>query len=317
MHSKQYEAVQFVIDYLLAHKEECQFSLSDILSNYKHTLPEKRYLLRHLQEYFQSDILFHDSKKDTIITFRDTGEKILFDNWYKNRSASEAEERERIVKTAALIVLEDIRSQVYDTTHYPAPNYFLENVSHDIPKTLQIFLDTIIKKNKTQSQNVKWDNRVHFYSHSLISSVRPRSFISPLLLGLSSMMHKKYASKDLIESLSFLGLCSSYQETLLFEASILNDPQEYNYDNSFVQFVYDNADHNTNTIDGLNTFHSMGGIMCVTPSSSISSNKKIERLQKIPTSNYIGRFAYVDVNTRSRNYAKCISQMDSIYAGTS
>ena len=78
--SQQYQAVQFVIDYLLAHKEECQFSLYNILSSYEHTVPEKRYLLRHLKKYFQSDILFNDSKIDTIITFRDIGGKTLSDN---------------------------------------------------------------------------------------------------------------------------------------------------------------------------------------------------------------------------------------------
>lgn len=33
---------------------------------------------------------------------------------------------------------------------------------------------------------------------------------------------------------------------------------------AFVQFIYDNADFNTKTLDGLNTFHAMGGIQCVT-----------------------------------------------------
>ena len=73
------------------------------------------------------------------------------------------------------------------------------------------------------------------------------------------MMHKKHASKNLIDSLSYLGLCSPYHETMLFEASVVNDPENHKLSNdAYVQFIFDNADHNTNTIDGLNTFHAMG-----------------------------------------------------------
>lgn len=37
----------------------------------------------------------------------------------------------------------------------------------------------------------------------------------------------------------------------------------------FVQFVFDNADMIMSTIDGLNTFHALGGIKCITPQSSV------------------------------------------------
>lgn len=44
---------------------------------------------------------------------------------------------------------------------------------------------------------------------------------------------------------------------------------------SYIQFIYDNADHNTCTIDDKNTFHAMGGIMVVTPGSGITSKKPL------------------------------------------
>ncbi|CAB3233229.1 unnamed protein product [Arctia plantaginis] len=62
---------------------------------------------------------------------------------------------------------------------------------------------------------------------------------------------------------------------------------------SYVQFVYDNADHNTCTIDGKNIFHAMGGIMVVTPASSVTSKKSISRLKQIPSSEEIGDFGFV------------------------
>jgi len=90
-------------------------------------------------------------------------------------------------------------------------------------------------------------------AHILINSVRPRSFVSHILLGLSSLIHRKYASKKLIDCLANLGLCGSYSETILFESSIVKDPENFKIaDDSFIQCIYDNADHNTKTIDGFN-----------------------------------------------------------------
>ena len=109
------------------------------------------------------------------------------------------------------------------------------------------------------------------------------------------MMHKKHASKNLIDSLNHIGLCASYDETLLFESSIVNDPQQYNLSESYIQLIFDNADHNTNTIDGRNTFHSMGGIMCVTPASSVQSSQNIVRLKKIPNADSLGKFGFLPI----------------------
>ncbi|GBP49291.1 hypothetical protein EVAR_102234_1 [Eumeta japonica] len=92
------------------------------------------------------------------------------------------------------------------------------------------------------------------------------------------------------------GLCSSYKETLRFEASIIKDPANHTFSpDSYVQFIYDNADHNTCTIDGKNTFHAMGGIMVVTPASSVTSKKTISRLKQIPSSEEIGEIGFVNL----------------------
>lgn len=53
--------------------------------------------------------------------------------------------------------------------------------------------------------------------------------------------------------------------------------------NAFCQFSFDNADHNTCTIDGRNTFHAMGGIECVTPGSAVLSAGRIPKLATIPS----------------------------------
>ncbi len=50
-----------------------------------------------------------------------------------------------------------------------------------------------------------------------------------------------------------------------------------NFSNQFIQYVADNVDHNTRTLDGNNTFHGMGMIATVTP--GIRSNNRIPRIK--------------------------------------
>jgi len=90
----------------------------------------------------------------------------------------------------------------------------------------------------------------------------------------------------LVDILSSLGVCVSYKEALLYEASSLFHPQPLvspPQDGCFVQYVCDNADHNIGTLDGLNTFHSMGMIKIISPYDKINDSQQMVRLSKIPT----------------------------------
>ena len=61
----------------------------------------------------------------------------------------------------------------------------------------------------------------------------------------------------------------------------------------FVQFVFDNADFNVNTLNGKNTFHSMGGIACMTPGGTEDNNIVVPRNLNIPSAEVIGSFGNV------------------------
>lgn len=61
--------------------------------------------------------------------------------------------------------------------------------------------------------------------------------------------------------------------------SCLQHPPKVVMQNSFCQFVFDNADVNIETIDGLNTFHAMGGIQCITPFTSVFFETNIKKIK--------------------------------------
>ena len=92
-------------------------------------------------------------------------------------------------------------------------------------------------------------------------------------------MHHFYGSKLLIEILNSTGFCSSYTEIQRFESSAASS-QGTSFDLSdeqFVQYVADNVDHNTGTLDGHNTFHGMGIIAAVTP--QLVKTKSVPRVR--------------------------------------
>lgn len=94
------------------------------------------------------------------------------------------------------------------------------------------------------------------------------------MLGLSITLYRKFGSKELIEVLNRMETCSSYNQTMLFESSPVKNASKPDTGSSFVQFSFDNADHNTNTIDGLNTFHYVYGRNYVRHPRAICRNSK-------------------------------------------
>lgn len=272
--------LQHINNYLQEHSEECQFSIAEILSTYDGEVPETRYLYKKIEEAFGDDIMLCKNRgKDPILCYKNMGTTLLSEAWYGNRCEDTQEERLRIVKLAAQIICEDVRSEVYECETYPIPHKFLDNAEEDIPKSLKVLIDSMILKHKKNDLS-KWHVKCTAISHIIINAIRPRSFLSPVLLALSSLIHAKTGSKDLITLLNNLGLCGSYKENMLFELSSVLYEDKPDFSQCFSQFVFDNADHNVHTLDGFKTFHSMGGIHCVTPAGLVTSNEKLPRLKK-------------------------------------
>lgn len=112
-----------------------------------------------------------------------------------------------------------------------------------IPESLKIFLNVSIKTGKKEKEKKeeteKWDNVIKTFAHCLISAVQPRSFLSPIIFGLSVVLHRKHGSKMLVDLLSNLGLCASYKQICLFEASIVINTKKPDLINSYLQFSFE------------------------------------------------------------------------------
>jgi len=65
-----------------------------------------------LKKYGDDVYMSNIQSKDPVICFRFLGQRILTLHWYESKMENEEQERLRIVRTAAAIVLQYIRSQV-------------------------------------------------------------------------------------------------------------------------------------------------------------------------------------------------------------
>lgn len=262
--------------------DECQYSfqeLQDILagiSGKKDTYSDK-HLKNLLLEHFKERIIVSNvSGRKNIVCLSDTVHKII-DTWYKERDRNLESEKLRIVLAAADIIKEDIQKMAYDHETYPGTNDITCGGEHLIPNTLSAFTQRVMKK-KNISELETVDRKCVVINHAIISAVRPRSFLSPLHIGLALTLHRLYGSKHLINMLSSMGVCASYYEASVYINSLINAGSPIVNEDAFIQHVFDNADVNVRTLDGLNTFHAMGGVQCITPDSSVETQLKVARI---------------------------------------
>ena len=184
------------------------------------------------------------------------------------------------MKAAAAIIREDIRSMIYNTEGYPSPDAAFGSALAPVPRTLQIFTEDVVTKNR-KTDLFDLQRKCTFINHAIVYATRPRSFVSMLQVGLSVYIHRLIASRHLIDVLNSLGVCASYNEAQRYEAAVMVDGKLTLSTDCLIQFVFDNADFNINSLDGKGTFHSMGGIMCVTPGRSLKFDASVARPAEI------------------------------------
>ncbi|KAJ8678150.1 hypothetical protein QAD02_013937 [Eretmocerus hayati] len=261
----------------------------DFISNYIETSENYEFTLRELQE-LDTDFRFSNEmlERELLNKF---GDRILIDRgqgkstrihykglnltniynywWFQQKTMSDKEKR-GILSIAARILREDILSKGYDVESYPPPNQFLADVVQNIPRNLNYFLTNLLdgkKKRKKLDYCNKPENTIRKQNsivHSLISTIRPRSFSSTLQLAIGIYVYRKTGSRLIIDLLSKFGACSTYYSIQLYQASVVMNPPRRVVGNVFVQLITDNTDHDANTHDGHNTSHCLGTIIVYT-----------------------------------------------------
>ncbi|CAG2208600.1 unnamed protein product [Mytilus edulis] len=207
-------------------------------------------------------------------------------------------------KAAAKILKSEIlSSETSNKALYPSPGELsAQNNMKYVPESLQTLLQTIFSGKDTRL-------KIMSIGQSIVQAAAPRMCMLPLQLALGVQLHHNFSSRFLIDTLNSLGFCSSYTEIQKFECCAAaekgNDIPNFVAE-SFLQYVADNVDHNSGTLDGNNTFHGMGIMAAVTPGSF--GTKPIPRIDV--TSEQIALLAKINISyykpLESNQMASCI-----------
>jgi len=232
-----------------------------------------KWLKTKLKDKYEDHIFFAElNGKSDVVCLKDTASLFINNTWYEAREEDADKDSERIIKTAAKLILSDIRSAKIEKENYPTEEeisdiLFCENLQ---PTTLRKFLEVFVKTRLKRAS----------LGHCLMMCSRPRSGILPIPFGLSIELDNMFGSRWLVDEMSKLGFGVSYSELQKFKQSVLIHDDSLEATNrqqpEFTQWIADNVDHNVCTIDGNNTFHGMGII-----SSSIKSSPQCIRLPRL------------------------------------
>jgi hypothetical protein len=261
--------------------DECQFTLKELQDLLKQiSCLQETYSDRHLKnllkEHFKDRLFISNiSGRKNVLCLSDHAHKLV-DQWYKERDSDHVTERLRIVRAAADIIREDIQKMTYNNQTYPTLDEIRAGGDNLVPESLKTFTSRVTKKKKGDGR--KTERKCTVINHAIISAVRPRSFLSPIQTGIGLTLHRLYGSKHLIDVLASMGVCVSYNEVNQYMNSLIGSGSPKISEEAFIQYVFDNADVNVRTLDGLNTFHAMGGIKCITPSTSVETQVEVERI---------------------------------------
>lgn len=134
----------------MENNSDSQFSFDELRAAVTENPPNDKTITARLLNKFDDRIIFStgvNRYQVKIVSFKDTGAKLLSNSWYEKHEKNSSDERMRIVKKAAEIIRQDIQTCVYDPNTYPPSDDFLKDAS-SVPETLKLFLEEVtLKKN--------------------------------------------------------------------------------------------------------------------------------------------------------------------------
>lgn len=253
-----------------------------------------KWLTKKLLDHYGGDLIVtSQSGRETIFTLLDAGNHILRQN-HKDSGMSKND----IIDMAAVLINDDIRAHVYDCTKYPK---FSEMDNKEIvPESLYRLISGIVKRKAAVKKTKCVERKRVAIAHSIVAAVRPRSFLSPILLGVSTYINSKFESRELVDVLSSLSFADDYREVTRLQDSLMpaNDSEFQVSAGDILNFVFDNADINIRTLTGLDTWHTMGGIVAQTPGDfdhGDVTGRNILRSTEERTAVQLGQFSQIPI----------------------
>lgn len=235
----------------------------------------RKWMRTKLKEKYGSLLFFTEvAGKSDVVCFKYDLTNLVNNKWYEDRKSSVDDEAKRIIEQAAKLIQGQIRAKKFDNLNYPSYSEISDiNMNKSwIPSYLRLFLETLITKDLKQAS----------IGQAIVSAVKPRSAMSPIMFGLGIEVDKVFGSRWLLTELNRLGFSIGYNEVVRYKQSVvcnenISDFLNTNLPGSFSQWSADNVDHNTCTIDGKGSLHGMGIVVSSTPGTFVEGMTPIKR----------------------------------------
>ena len=191
-------------------------------------------------------------------------EDCIVEQFHKSkRVADHEQEKLRLVIAAGNLIHEEIRCHengLASATEYPSLRELdPERMSAELPTGLRVLLSRILR-NKTHRQL-----RIASIGQSIAQVSRPKTLQMKIPLALAIQLHHSHASRQLNETMWRLGFAESYATVQHFErdAAVLSNsndaiPVREDPPQCLRQYIADNVDWNSATIDGKGSIHVQG-----------------------------------------------------------
>ena len=105
------------------------------------------YMKKRIKDHYGDDIIIAEiNGKSNVVTFTTTASKILHDFHRQSERNDSTREKMRVIKTAAKLIINDIKSIIQSKDYYPTSEEMSEKAMEFIPESLctllQIFFPT-------------------------------------------------------------------------------------------------------------------------------------------------------------------------------
>jgi hypothetical protein len=224
----------------------------------------EKQLQRLLEKHYGKDRVFisWQAGRRNIVCFRDMASFTVHKQWEEARSSDISNENLRTMETAAKLIRAELKEQTYDMDLYLSL-YGIKNINvcgKFVLPLLQTLLQTLVMN----------DLKHVAIGNCVVQAAWPRSVISTVLYSVCVEMDNVFGTRWLVDELARLGFSITSDEVPRFRQSTIQaekaeqvsvtktEELKQRTTNSFVQWIADNVDHNTATLDGEGTFHGMG-----------------------------------------------------------
>ena len=139
-----------------------------------------------------------------MVMLNNSASKLLHDFHLESGKLDKNEEKLRVIRTAARLILSDITSLNIDSDWYPD-----SSTLGDVKKQINCLHDSLICFLRILICGKKKNTKTASLRQAIAQASRPRKPLFPVRFGIAVHAHPAFGSRRLVEILSKLGFCSS------------------------------------------------------------------------------------------------------------